>query len=181
MKVDQQCQIRKNVFWLLLLYFSFFLVVSSVWCVRPLTPTSLSLWLQGHNRIIAYSRPVYFCLCCGLIWLLHYGSLRTASARFSLYGVVLTSSLVLASARDLVIGEWVRDVARGCGSCGSDPLRVFVPLQSSRCASPSSSSWVCCRRSTPLSCISSSSWTSTCSAATVSAADLRALCVCVCV
>lgn len=61
--------------------------------------------LQGHNRIIAYSRPVYFCLCCGLIWLLHYGSLRTTSSRFTLYGVALTSSLVLASARDLVIGE----------------------------------------------------------------------------
>lgn len=64
------------------------------------------LSLQGHNRIIAYSRPVYFCLCCGLIWLLHYGSLRTTSSRFTLYGVALTSSLVLASARDLVIGEW---------------------------------------------------------------------------
>lgn len=63
------------------------------------------LSLQGHNRIIAYSRPVYFCLCCGLIWLLHYGSLRTTSSRFTLYGVALTSSLVLASARDLVIGE----------------------------------------------------------------------------
>lgn len=65
----------------------------------------LVLSLQGHNRIIAYSRPVYFCLCCGLIWLLHYGSLRSTSSRFSLYGVALTSSLVLASARDLVIGE----------------------------------------------------------------------------
>uniref|UniRef100_A0A668AAY9 Pecanex-like protein n=1 Tax=Myripristis murdjan TaxID=586833 RepID=A0A668AAY9_9TELE len=59
--------------------------------------------LKGHNRIIAYSRPVYFCLCCGLIWLLHYGSQRTTSSRFTLYGVALTSSLVLASARDLVI------------------------------------------------------------------------------
>uniref|UniRef100_A0A672JM14 Pecanex-like protein n=1 Tax=Salarias fasciatus TaxID=181472 RepID=A0A672JM14_SALFA len=58
---------------------------------------------SGHNRIIAYSRPVYFCLCCGLIWLLHYGSLRSASSRFTLYGVALTSSLVLTSARDLVI------------------------------------------------------------------------------
>uniref|UniRef100_A0A673BXT4 Pecanex-like protein n=1 Tax=Sphaeramia orbicularis TaxID=375764 RepID=A0A673BXT4_9TELE len=58
---------------------------------------------HGHNRIIAYSRPVYFCLCCGLIWLLHYSSLRTTSSRFTLYGVALTSSLVLASARDLVI------------------------------------------------------------------------------
>lgn len=63
--------------------------------------------LQGHNRIIAYSRPVYFCLCCGLIWLLHYGSLRITSSRVTLYGIALTSSLVLASARDLVIGERV--------------------------------------------------------------------------
>lgn len=60
---------------------------------------------QGHNRVIAYSRPVYFCMCCGLIWLLHYGSLRVTSSRFTLYGVALTSSLVLTSARDLVIGE----------------------------------------------------------------------------
>ncbi|MEQ2217510.1 Pecanex-like protein 1, partial [Xenoophorus captivus] len=59
--------------------------------------------LKGHNRIIAYSRPVYFCLCCGLIWLLHYGSLKISSSRFTLYGVALTSSLLLASARDLVI------------------------------------------------------------------------------
>ncbi|MBN3311932.1 PCX1 protein, partial [Atractosteus spatula] len=58
---------------------------------------------QGHNRIIAYSRPVYFCLCCGLIWLLNYGSERTSSARFTLYGVAFTSSLLLTSARDLVI------------------------------------------------------------------------------
>lgn len=68
--------------------------VSSVACAR-----------QGHNRIIAYSRPVYFCLCCGLIWLLHHASLRTSLSRFTLYGVPLASSLVLASARDLVIGE----------------------------------------------------------------------------
>lgn len=71
------------------------------WTIYIIIPLSL----QGHNRIIAYSRPVYFCLCCGLIWLLHYGSLRTTSSRFTLYGVALTSSLVLASARDLVIGK----------------------------------------------------------------------------
>nr|XP_029544486.1 pecanex-like protein 1 [Oncorhynchus nerka] len=57
----------------------------------------------GHNRIIAYSRPIYFCLCCVLIWMLDYVSDRTGSARFTLYGVAVTSSLVLSSARDLVI------------------------------------------------------------------------------
>jgi len=59
---------------------------------------------QGHNRIIAYSRPVYFCLCCGLIWLLDYGSRNISTTRFRLYGMAFTNPLLLLSARDLVIG-----------------------------------------------------------------------------
>ncbi|XP_071354900.1 pecanex-like protein 1 isoform X4 [Trachinotus anak] len=84
--------------------FQFCLVIASCQysLLKSVQPDSSSP-RHGHNRIIAYSRPVYFCLCCGLIWLLHYGSLRTTSPRFTLYGVALSSSLVLASARDLVI------------------------------------------------------------------------------
>ncbi|XP_032357005.1 LOW QUALITY PROTEIN: pecanex-like protein 1 [Etheostoma spectabile] len=84
--------------------FQFCLVIASCQysLLKSVQPDSSSP-RHGHNRIIAYSRPVYFCLCCGLIWLLHYGSLRTTSSRFTLYGVAPTSSLVLASARDLVI------------------------------------------------------------------------------
>ncbi|XP_006798652.1 pecanex-like protein 1 isoform X7 [Neolamprologus brichardi] len=84
--------------------FQFCLVIASCQysLLKSVQPDSSSP-RHGHNRIIAYSRPVYFCLCCGLIWLLHYSSLRTTSSRFSLYGVALTSSLVLTSARDLVI------------------------------------------------------------------------------
>ncbi|XP_058843336.1 pecanex-like protein 1 isoform X3 [Acipenser ruthenus] len=58
---------------------------------------------HGHNRVIAYSRPVYFCVCCGLIWLLDYGSVRPSTPRFTLYGVAFTSPLLLTSARDLII------------------------------------------------------------------------------
>uniref|UniRef100_A0A7N5ZZV0 Pecanex-like protein n=1 Tax=Anabas testudineus TaxID=64144 RepID=A0A7N5ZZV0_ANATE len=84
--------------------FQFCLVIASCQysLLKSVQPDSSSP-RHGHNRIIAYSRPVYFCLCCGLIWLLHYSSLRITSSRFTLYGVALTSSLVLASARDLVI------------------------------------------------------------------------------
>ncbi|KAM6912975.1 pecanex-like protein 1 [Xenentodon cancila] len=84
--------------------FQFCLVIASCQysLLKSVQPDSSSP-RHGHNRIIAYSRPVYFCLCCGLIWLLHYGSLKTTTSRFTLYGVALTSSLVLASARDLVI------------------------------------------------------------------------------
>ncbi|KAM9708466.1 pecanex-like protein 1 isoform 1-T1 [Menidia menidia] len=84
--------------------FQFCLVIASCQysLLKSVQPDSSSP-RHGHNRIIAYSRPVYFCLCCGLIWLLHYGSLKITSSRITLYGVALTSSLVLTSARDLVI------------------------------------------------------------------------------
>ncbi|XP_054651663.1 pecanex-like protein 1 isoform X2 [Dunckerocampus dactyliophorus] len=84
--------------------FQFCLVIASCQysLLKSVQPDSSSP-RHGHNRIIAYSRPVYFCLCCALIWLFHYSSLRTASCRFTLYGVALTGSLVLACARDLVI------------------------------------------------------------------------------
>ncbi|CAL8297672.1 unnamed protein product [Arctogadus glacialis] len=85
--------------------FQFCLVIASCQysLLKSVQPDSSSP-RHGHNRIIAYSRPVYFCLCCGLVWLLHHGSLASrSSSRFSLYGVGLTSSLLLASARDLLI------------------------------------------------------------------------------
>ncbi|KAK6304860.1 hypothetical protein J4Q44_G00254460 [Coregonus suidteri] len=84
--------------------FQFCLVIASCQysLLKSVQPDSSSP-RHGHNRIIVYSRPVYFCLCCGLIWVLDYGSDRTGSARFTLYGVALTSSLVLSTARDLVI------------------------------------------------------------------------------
>uniref|UniRef100_A0AAQ4QTN4 Pecanex-like protein n=1 Tax=Gasterosteus aculeatus aculeatus TaxID=481459 RepID=A0AAQ4QTN4_GASAC len=83
--------------------FQFCLVIASCQysLLKSVQPDSASP-RHGHNRIVAYSRPVYFCLCCSLIWLLHHGSLRTTAPRFTLYGVALTNSLVLASARDLV-------------------------------------------------------------------------------
>ncbi|XP_028298335.1 pecanex-like protein 1 isoform X2 [Gouania willdenowi] len=84
--------------------FQFCLVIASCQysLLKSVQPDSSSP-RHGHNRIIAYSRPVYFCLCCGLVWLLHHSSLRITSSRFTLYGVALTSSLVLTSARDLII------------------------------------------------------------------------------
>ncbi|MCI4376913.1 hypothetical protein PGIGA_G00193920 [Pangasianodon gigas] len=58
---------------------------------------------HGHNRIIAYSRPVYFCVCCVLICVFHYSSVSSSSNTHTLYGVTLSSSLLLSSTRDLVI------------------------------------------------------------------------------
>ncbi|XP_021034824.1 pecanex-like protein 1 isoform X7 [Mus caroli] len=84
--------------------FQFCLVIASCQysLLKSVQPDSSSP-RHGHNRIIAYSRPVYFCLCCGLIWLLDYGSRNLTTSKFKLYGVTFTNPLVLLSARDLVI------------------------------------------------------------------------------
>ncbi|XP_057197782.1 pecanex-like protein 1 isoform X3 [Triplophysa rosa] len=84
--------------------FQFCLVIASCQysLLKSVQPDSSSP-RHGHNRIIAYSRPVYFCLCCGLIWLLHYGSVNSSTSSVSLYGVALTSSVLLSQARDLLI------------------------------------------------------------------------------
>ncbi|XP_074091926.1 pecanex-like protein 1 isoform X2 [Macrotis lagotis] len=84
--------------------FQFCLVIASCQysLLKSVQPDSSSP-RHGHNRIIAYSRPVYFCLCCGLIWLLDYGSRNLPTTRFKLYGMVFTNPLLLISARDLVI------------------------------------------------------------------------------
>ncbi|CAM9837281.1 unnamed protein product [Lampetra fluviatilis] len=60
--------------------------------------------MHGHNRVIAYSRPAYFCLCCGLMWLLDLGS-QSVSLRvaFTLYGVPCTVPRLLIFARDLIM------------------------------------------------------------------------------
>ncbi|XP_055496805.1 pecanex-like protein 1 isoform X3 [Leucoraja erinacea] len=84
--------------------FQFCLVIASCQysLLKSVQPDSSSP-RHGHNRIIAYSRPVYFCICCCLIWLLDYGNKHTSATRFKLYGVAFTSPLLLASARDLVM------------------------------------------------------------------------------
>ncbi|KYO21669.1 pecanex-like protein 1 isoform X5 [Alligator mississippiensis] len=84
--------------------FQFCLVIASCQysLLKSVQPDSSSP-RHGHNRIIAYSRPVYFCLCCGLIWLLDYGSRNTSTTRFRLYGMAFTNPLLLLSARDLII------------------------------------------------------------------------------
>ncbi|KAM4662611.1 pecanex-like protein 1 isoform 1-T1 [Discoglossus pictus] len=84
--------------------FQFCLVIASCQysLLKSVQPDSSSP-RHGHNRIIAYSRPVYFCACCGLIWLLDYGSKNMSTTKYRLYGMAFTNPQLLISARDLVI------------------------------------------------------------------------------
>ncbi|XP_004408694.1 PREDICTED: pecanex-like protein 2 [Odobenus rosmarus divergens] len=59
--------------------------------------------IHGHNQIITYSRPVYFCVLCGLILLLNTGAKARHPPTYVVYGLKLFSPRSLQSARDLLI------------------------------------------------------------------------------
>ncbi|XP_053523286.1 pecanex-like protein 2 isoform X1 [Artibeus jamaicensis] len=59
--------------------------------------------IHGHNQIITYSRPVYFCVLCGLILLLDAGATARRPATYTVYGLQLFSAGSLQLARDLLI------------------------------------------------------------------------------
>ncbi|KAM4828485.1 pecanex-like protein 2 [Thomomys bottae] len=59
--------------------------------------------VHGHNQVIAYSRPVYFCVLCGLILLIDAGAKARHPSRFVVYGLKLFSPQSLQSARDGLI------------------------------------------------------------------------------
>ncbi|XP_074844751.1 pecanex-like protein 2 isoform X1 [Carettochelys insculpta] len=59
--------------------------------------------IHGHNQIIMYSRPVYFCILCGLILLLDAGSKDKSPTIYTVYGLKLFTPGSLQLARDHVI------------------------------------------------------------------------------
>uniref|UniRef100_A0AAV2JCL8 Pecanex-like protein n=1 Tax=Knipowitschia caucasica TaxID=637954 RepID=A0AAV2JCL8_KNICA len=84
--------------------FQFCLVIASCQysLLKSVQPDAASP-MHGHNWIIVYSRPVYFCLCCVLIWVFDLTSHVNALQPFSLYGVTIFSTHFLASVRDVLI------------------------------------------------------------------------------
>ena len=61
---------------------------------------------QGFNRIIAFSRPFYFCVCAVLVLVLDHASKHWVSMTFTVYGVPFTSGGILTFIRDLVLGAY---------------------------------------------------------------------------
>ncbi|XP_036379450.1 pecanex-like protein 1 isoform X2 [Megalops cyprinoides] len=84
--------------------FQFCLVIASCQysLLKSVQPDAASP-MHGHNWIIVYSRPVYFCLCCGLIWLFDLAGNSGALQPFTLYGVTFFSAPFLLCARDVLI------------------------------------------------------------------------------
>ncbi|XP_063116123.1 pecanex-like protein 2 isoform X3 [Cavia porcellus] len=59
--------------------------------------------IHGHNQIITYSRPIYFCVLCGLILLLDAEAKSRHPPRYVVYGLKLFSPESLQTARDHLI------------------------------------------------------------------------------
>jgi len=59
---------------------------------------------HGFNRIVAFSRPIYFCLCGSLVFLIQ-NSLdhKTTDFGWTIYGVDISNHEILTGIRDLVL------------------------------------------------------------------------------
>uniref|UniRef100_A0A673IUL8 Pecanex-like protein n=1 Tax=Sinocyclocheilus rhinocerous TaxID=307959 RepID=A0A673IUL8_9TELE len=106
--LDRNRRAGENVFSVVLaslVAFLGFLFVSifKMWCcVCSVQPDAASP-MHGHNWIIVYSRPVYFCLCCVLISVFDLVGHSDSMRPFTLYGVTFFSTHFLLCARDMLI------------------------------------------------------------------------------
>ncbi|XP_022083039.1 pecanex-like protein 1 isoform X2 [Acanthaster planci] len=87
------------VFW-----FCFVLASCQYSLLKSVQPDAASP-MHGHNQIIAYSRPMYFCICCGLILLLDYCGSQPALCQPppSLYGLSIGGPDLYRLGRDMLI------------------------------------------------------------------------------
>uniref|UniRef100_A0A671V9F0 Pecanex-like protein n=1 Tax=Sparus aurata TaxID=8175 RepID=A0A671V9F0_SPAAU len=84
--------------------FQFCLVIASCQysLLKSVQPDAASP-MHGHNWIIVYSRPVYFCLCCVMIWIFDLSGRSGSLQPVSLYGVTFFSAHFLLCVRDMLI------------------------------------------------------------------------------
>ncbi|KAE8287536.1 Pecanex-like protein 3 Pecanex-like protein 3 [Larimichthys crocea] len=84
--------------------FQFCLVIASCQysLLKSVQPDAASP-MHGHNWIIVYSRPVYFCLCCVMIWIFDLSGRSGNLQPFSLYGVTFFSGHFLLCVRDMLV------------------------------------------------------------------------------
>ena len=70
-----------------------------IWTTVVILTPSSPVCPQGYNRLIVFSRPFYFCVCCSTVLLLHYLS-RGATSQLQLYGIPFSVASTLTFLRD---------------------------------------------------------------------------------
>ncbi|KAL7878068.1 hypothetical protein SRHO_G00047110 [Serrasalmus rhombeus] len=85
--------------------FQFCLVIASCQysLLKSVQPDAASP-IHGHNQIVAYSRAAYFCMFCGLIWILESVLKRPDLPVSTLYGITIVMSDTLQTVQDILIG-----------------------------------------------------------------------------
>ncbi|GAB1609485.1 1,Pecanex 2,Pecanex 3, pecanex [Argonauta hians] len=81
--------------------FCFILASCQYSLLKSVQPDSASP-MHGYNRLIVFSRPFYFCLCCGLLKLLDYAIHHASSTSFIIYGFPFTATASLTFAKNLM-------------------------------------------------------------------------------
>ncbi|XP_059159298.1 pecanex-like protein 1 isoform X2 [Physella acuta] len=81
-----------------LLLFCFIMAGCQYSLLKSVQPDAASP-MHGYNRLIVFSRPFYFCLCCSIVLLLDYGSHTVNNKSFDLYGIPFTISSALTFLR----------------------------------------------------------------------------------
>uniref|UniRef100_A0A8C8IGT5 Pecanex-like protein n=1 Tax=Oncorhynchus tshawytscha TaxID=74940 RepID=A0A8C8IGT5_ONCTS len=59
---------------------------------------------HGHNQIVVYSRAAYFCIFCGLIWILEQMLRRKDLPVSTVYGITIVLADALTFLRDILVG-----------------------------------------------------------------------------
>lgn len=83
---------------LYLLLFCFIMAGCQYSLLKSVQPDAASP-MHGYNRLIVFSRPFYFCLCCSVVLMLHHGSQAVPDKPIDLYGVPFTMPSVLTFLR----------------------------------------------------------------------------------
>lgn len=82
---------------------------------------------QGYNRLVVFSRPFYFSLCCGLLLLLDYAIPYCPSKPISVYGLPFGSVESLTFARDLLTSKFYRNTMKQLKFVGANYFEfIFV-------------------------------------------------------
>ncbi|XP_056422976.1 pecanex-like protein 2 isoform X3 [Hyla sarda] len=80
-----------------------FVIASCQFCLLKSVQPDPASPVHGYNQIITYSRPVYFCIFCGLILLLDSGAKLTAIQPTTVYGFHLFTPDFFQTIRDHII------------------------------------------------------------------------------
>nr|XP_045624558.1 pecanex-like protein 1 isoform X2 [Procambarus clarkii] len=99
------CMILQKEFYQELNVFIFCLVMASCQysLFKSVQPDAASP-THGYNRVVLYSRPVYFIICCSIILLIQlYLDTSHAWPKFILYGIDFTNRVMLKQCRDLLL------------------------------------------------------------------------------